>query len=256
MKQQAHFTRAIDWRSESPMLLGWQIKTIGHQWQKLGYIMIVLLCFCIIGLLAILMVGYKESATLLFPIVPFCIFSLFLFGEVRRKTWFVYRFTQYGAEIAHWRAYPKLLFVFIRWIFAIAGITIMFVGIALGQAALAMVGPLGVIMSIGTWAITKNYEETMTAFDIDSFGWCAIYKAEYDTKRDIIALFSEIKQTEEDRLRHINAGIDPDFMITKQIFYLFLTPAVKEQVLALTRKELHKHGLILETTKIILPETV
>lgn len=255
MSKEQDFIKQITWRSKQPSILTWQIKTIGHQWQKLGYFMIFMLVVCFVIFVAILIHGYQFLMTPLMPVVAASIISLFLFGELRRKCWFVYRFTRRGAELCHWRAYPKGLFITIRWVFALLGVTVLIAGILIGNGILVALAPLGAILSIGSFAVTKGYQETMMAFTLGAFEWPYIVKATYDEKRNVIALDSQIGLTEQERQEMIQQGYNLNLLITKMTYYIFPIGRLTEEVLTLTKQSLPAN-VPLEYKPVELPEVV
>lgn len=196
------YTQMMEWHSDEPVILSWQIKTIAHQWQKFGYFLIVLLTLGCLGLLSsVIAYLITEPITALiiaiwssaFIIIP----ALFLFGEVRRKCWIVYRFADYGAEICYWRAYPKSLFWGIRLLFVGLGIGVLITGIITKMRLLAIAGPVSIALALGSFAITKNYEKDMINFTWTGFGWENIIAAQYDIKCNVICLCSKIPLTPE-----------------------------------------------------------
>lgn len=259
MKQQQDFTKTIEWKYPAETtLLTWQIKTIGHQWQKVGYPVISVIAVFIVIFLAIFIHGFKDWGTPVLPLIGVFIFGLGLFGEVRRKTWFVYRVTAESIEIVYWRAYPKILFVLIRWIFAIMGVVVMIIGIALGEALVAMVGPIGMILSLGTWAVTKDYQEFMTNFTHKVLGWDSLTEAEYDKKRNVFRLHFKIRLTDEVKQNLLRQGIkeeDYGSIIMEWDGFIFSTPELTQQMLTLTEQYLPK-ALTLKYTQVTLPDMI
>lgn len=268
MKQQQDFTKTIEWETkQEPAVLAWQIKTIWHQWQKVGYPVIFILIICYISLFIGITLNWIKDSKSTLPIIlmtgacaGIMVFSMLFFGEVRRKTWFVYRLTPITIEIAHWRAYPKILFVLIRWIFAIMGVVVMIIGIALGEAAVAMAGPVGMILSLGTWAVTKNYQETMTAYDQSPYSWAYVQKAYYDSKRNVIMLHHVHPPfTAEERKKYKEEQGFTDERLDRVImecdFYLFPTPALTEEILNITQQYTPK-GVTLHHQKVTLPDMI
>lgn len=259
MKQQQDFTKTIEWKYPAETtLLTWQIKTIGHQWQKGGYPILCIIAICFIIFIAVMIHGYSSVFFPLAPWVIILIFSMGFFGEIRRKTWFVYRVTAESIEIVYWRAYPKILFVLIRWIFAIMGVVVMIIGIALGEAAIAMVGPIGMILSLGTWAVTKDYQEFMTNFTHKVLGWDSLTEAEYDKKRNVFRLHFKIRLTDEVKQNLLRQGIkeeDYGSIIMEWDGFIFPTPELTQQMLTLTEQYLPK-ALTLKYTQVTLPDMI
>lgn len=189
MTKQIHYTQQMDWISNEPVILTWQIKTIAHQWQKFGYFIIFVMAICIIVSFTILILGYYEDWVIACsPLMGVVIGSLLLFGEVRRKCWMIYRFTESGGELYHWRAYPQALFWVIRVLFVGLGLGVLIIGIITGMGLLAIAGPVSIALALGSVAVTKNYEKEMRAFNTWSIEWLRITQAIYDQKRNVFSL--------------------------------------------------------------------
>lgn len=89
------YTQKVQWDSNlhEPILLRWQIKTIAHHWQKLGYACIFILVLLFLAFLIMLFIDLEEQVTIMIPLLGILVFAYFLFMEVRRKVWMVYNFT-------------------------------------------------------------------------------------------------------------------------------------------------------------------
>ncbi|WP_176701744.1 hypothetical protein, partial [Gilliamella sp. wkB112] len=185
--------------------------------------------------------------------------ALLLFGEVRRKCWMVYRFTQSGGELYLWRAYPKSLFWLIRLLFVGLGVGVLVTGIITKMGILAIVGPVSIALALGSVAITKKYEEEMKAFTTWSIEWSKITQATYDQKRNVFTLhyvyppFTMQERNEFMAQGYTDARIDN--IIREWDFYIFPTPELTSQVIQLVESSLQK-GVTLEHKKITLPEVV
>lgn len=259
MSKYPDYTQMMEWHFDEPTILNWQIKTIAHQWQKFGYFIIFVMAICMVVFLAILIVGYEDWGTPCMPLVVMGIGALLLFGEVRRKCWMVYRFTQSGGELYLWRAYPKSLFWLIRLLFVGLGVGVLVTGIITKMGLLAIAGPVSIALALGSVAITKKYEEEMKAFTTWSIEWSKITQATYDQKRNVFTLhyvyppFTMQERNEFMAQGYTDARIDN--IIREWDFYIFPTPELTSQVIQLVESSLQK-GVTLEHKKIILPEVV
>lgn len=200
-------------------------------------------------------IGYSDWIIFALPVMGILIFSIGLFGEVRRKVWLVYRFTQSGAEICHWRAYPKSLFTGIRVIFIGLGVVAVIAGFITEMGLLVIAGPISIALAWGSFAFSKDYEEDMRAFFHWEFIWPYVTAACYDHKRNVINLHFTFIMTEQLRQDYIAQGIDPNTVVEAWDTYIFPTPELTSQVIHLVESSL-QNGVKLQHKKVELPEIV
>lgn len=262
MTKKIDYTQQMDWVKDDPALLTWQIKTIAHDMKKLEYFCVFILVVSFLTILLSIIIYFIPNSNSMLALVlailggaGICVFSLALFGEVRRKVWLIYRITESGIQCWRWRAYPKALFKGIRFIFICFGILAIIIGLIADAGIMVLAGPVGIAVGLGSFAFSKDYEEAMVNLTLNSFIWCDVLEASYDEEQQVIFIEYNHPLTEKDRQEIREQGYDPDLSVTEGDIYLFLIPQSMEQVIGLVEKWLPP-SISLQRTKVTLPAVV